>query len=152
MFAVVVVALAAGPLHAQCSVKWIINLPCDAVSSILADQIKNWTTEDCPGNSQKCLYALVSVRDNIFATHTTPVLRFVDDIEFVFRPAESDGCEFSGHSVSRSWYAVLDSGTNYRNMYNLMQGGGLSSTPGFSEFTSDRNCTQYSTAKQLMGL
>ncbi|KAG9349733.1 hypothetical protein JZ751_028181 [Albula glossodonta] len=63
---------------------------------------------------------LLATGENIIATHTTPVLRFVDDIKFVFHPAESDGCIIVGHSVSRSWYAILDSGTNYRNMYNLM--------------------------------
>ncbi|KAI1899390.1 hypothetical protein AGOR_G00061280 [Albula goreensis] len=114
--------------------------------------IQNWTTDHCPGKSQKCLYALISAGEDIIATHTTPVLRFVDDITFVFHPAESDGCIIVGHSVSRSWYAILDSGTNYRNMYNLMTGSGLSLTPGFNEFTSDKNCTQYSTARQLLDL
>ncbi|KAG7467516.1 hypothetical protein MATL_G00154620 [Megalops atlanticus] len=87
---VVLAALAAGPLHAQCSVKWTIRLPCGNVSSLLVDQIKNWTTDDCPGKSQKCLYALISVSDDdIIATHTTPVLQFVDDIKFAFHPEES---------------------------------------------------------------
>ncbi|KAJ8415244.1 hypothetical protein AAFF_G00009420 [Aldrovandia affinis] len=143
---VVLVALAAGTLHVQCFVKWIISLPCGDVASLLVGQINYWTTDDCPGKSQKCLYALISVSDNIIASHKIPVLSFVDDIECVFRPAESDGCVVWGHSVSGSSYAILDLAINYHNMYNLMKGSGLSFTLGF------RNGTQYSTVKQLLGL
>ncbi|XP_073768489.1 uncharacterized protein isoform X4 [Danio rerio] len=105
-------ALAAGPLHAQCAVQWKIGIPCFDVSSLLVNQIKEWSTESCPGTSQRCLY--------------------------------------SGRSVSRSWYAILDSGTNYLNMYNLMRGSGLSSSPDFSESTSDRLCTQFSSTRQKL--
>ncbi|KAK6485194.1 hypothetical protein HHUSO_G13156 [Huso huso] len=141
-------ALAAGPLHAQCSVKWTLSVPCMNVSSLLVAQINEWETEDCPGKSQKCLYSIVAVGDNeLLATHTTPLMKFVDDIKFTFNSREKDNCEVLGQSVSRSWYAILDSGTNYCNMYNLMNGSGLRLTPGFNEYTSDSNCTQYSTAK-----
>ncbi|KAI4872348.1 hypothetical protein NFI96_016871 [Prochilodus magdalenae] len=144
-------ALAAGPLHAQCSVIWTINIPCFDASSLLVNQIKGWTTESCPPKSQKCLYSLVAVNgDDIVATHTTPVMRFVDDITFNFSTPNADSCEIQGHSTSRSWYAIFDSGTNYLNMHNLMRGSGLSSSPTFTESTTDRVCTQYSSTRQKL--
>ncbi|KAL7865537.1 hypothetical protein SRHO_G00107840 [Serrasalmus rhombeus] len=144
-------ALAVGPLHAQCSVMWSIHIPCFDASSLLVNQIKEWTTESCPPKSQKCLYSLVAVNgDDIVATHTTPVMRFVDDITFNFSSSNADSCEIKGHSISHSWYAILDSGTNYLNMYNLMRGSGLSSSPTFIESTSDRVCTQYSSTRHKL--
>ncbi|KAK2905360.1 hypothetical protein Q8A67_007159 [Cirrhinus molitorella] len=146
-------ALAAGPLHAQCFVEWKIGIPCFDVSSLLVNQIKEWSTETCPGKSQRCLYSLVSVNaDDITATHTTPVMRFVDDITFNLTSPDPDSCDVQGRSVSRSWYAILDSGTNYMNMYNLMRGSGLSSSPSFTESTSDRLCTQFTSTRQKLSL
>lgn len=147
----VLCALAAGPLHAQCSAIWSINIPCFDASSLLVNQIKEWTTESCPPKSQKCLYSLVAINgDDIVATHTTPVMKFVDDITLNFSSPSADSCEIQGHSNSRSWYAMFDSGTNYLNMYNLMRGSGLSSSPSFTESTSDRVCTQYSSTRQKL--
>ncbi|XP_073768487.1 uncharacterized protein isoform X2 [Danio rerio] len=144
-------ALAAGPLHAQCAVQWKIGIPCFDVSSLLVNQIKEWSTESCPGTSQRCLYSLVSVNtEDISATHTTPVMGFVDEISFNLSSPDPDSCDVQGRSVSRSWYAILDSGTNYLNMYNLMRGSGLSSSPDFSESTSDRLCTQFSSTRQKL--
>ncbi|KAG9271530.1 hypothetical protein AMEX_G14461 [Astyanax mexicanus] len=144
-------ALAAGPLHAQCFTTWSISIPCFDASSLLVNQIKEWTTDSCPPKSQKCLYSLVAVNgDNIVATHTTPLMRFVDDITLNFSSPNADSCEIQGHSNSRSWYAMFDSGTNYLNMYNLMRGSGLFSSPSFTESTSDRVCTQYSSTRQKL--
>lgn len=144
-------ALAAGPLHAQCAVEWKIGVPCFDVSSLLVNQIKEWSTETCPGTSQRCRYALISVNaEDITATHTTPVMRFVDDVTFNLSSPHPDTCDVQGRSVSRSWYAMLDSGTNYLNMYNLMKGSGLSSSPSFTESTSDRLCTQFSSTQQTL--
>ncbi|MCJ8732682.1 hypothetical protein PDJAM_G00214200 [Pangasius djambal] len=140
--------LAAGPLHAHCSVTWSVNIPCFDASSLLVNQIKEWATESCPPKSQKCLYSLVSViGDDIIATRASPVMRFTDDITFNFSSTSTDSCEIQGHSTSRSWYTILDSGSNYVNMYNLMRGSGLSSSPSFTESTSDRRCTQYSSTR-----
>ncbi|KAK7153604.1 hypothetical protein R3I94_007101 [Phoxinus phoxinus] len=144
-------ALAAGPLHAQCAVEWKLDITCFDVSSLLVNQIKEWSTETCHGKSQRCLYSLVSVNtEDITATHTTPVMRFVDDITFNLSSPDPDTCDVQGRSISRSWYAILDSGTNYLNMYNLMRGSGLSSSPTFTESTSDRLCTQFSSTRQTL--
>lgn len=147
----VLCALAAGPLHAQCTVEWEIGIPCFDVSSLLVNQIKEWSTASCPGKSQRCLYSLISVNaEDITATHTTPVMRFVDDITFNLSSPHPDACDVQGRSVSRSWYAMFDSGTNYLNMYNLMRGSGLSSSSSFTESTSDRLCTQFSSTREKL--
>ena len=49
-----------------------------------------------------------------------------------------------GFSTSETWYAVLDYGTNYCNLHNLVDGAKIdTSTYGFKEQTSDSQCTQY---------
>ena len=50
---------------------------------------------------------------------------------------------FQGYSTSDLWYAILDMGTNYCNIRNLMDGTGMSASNGFTEDTSDSQCTQY---------
>ena len=46
-------------------------------------------------------------------------------------------------SSSDLWYAILDYGTNYCNLRNLIDGAGLSSGGSFQEVTSTSVCTQY---------
>mmetsp|Transcript_20520 Transcript_20520/g.33725 ORF Transcript_20520/g.33725 Transcript_20520/m.33725 type:complete len:81 (+) Transcript_20520:57-299(+) len=66
---------------------------------------------------------------------------------FLFSP-KGDGimCEVEGHSSSDTWYAVLDNGTNYCNLHNLVEAAELE----FKEWTSDSVCTQYSSADCLV--
>ena len=52
------------------------------------------------------------------------------------------GCEVEAVSSSQTWYAVLDNGTNYCNIRNLVQATQLD----FKETTSDNVCTQFSSA------
>jgi len=49
------------------------------------------------------------------------------------------------HSISET-LSLLDYGTNYCNLFNLMDGSGLVNDPSFSEDTNDRICTQRSSA------
>lgn len=60
---------------------------------------------------------------------------------------DANQCIVSGFSKSKVWYAVLDYGTNYCNMRNLIDGTGLSDRKDFTEATDDSICTQYSSAK-----
>merc|ERR1712110_237738 len=75
---------------------------------------------------QNCLYKYLSVDDDgtLRGKHATPVKRYND-------------------SMSDLWYAVLDFGTNYCNLRNLLDGTGLSDSNGFVEKTSNADCTQY---------
>ena len=91
-------------------------------------------------------------------THTTPIARYVDDLTFTFIPG--DGClvdvrnykslkffilKIQAYSQSET-LSLLDYGTNYCNLFNLMDGSGLVNDPSFSEDTSNSICTQWSTA------
>jgi hypothetical protein len=48
-----------------------------------------------------------------------------------------------GYSKSDLWYAILDYGTNYCNLDNLITGAALDKSNGYVETTSDSVCTQY---------
>lgn len=58
------------------------------------------------------------------ATHETPVKHYVDDLTFTFKQNGAD-CNVDGSSSSETWYAVLDFGTNYCNLNNLITGNFL---------------------------
>jgi hypothetical protein len=57
-----------------------------------------------------------------------------------------NSCTVDGYSTSELWYAILDYGTNYCNLHNIVTGAGLDKVYSFSEKTSDSDCTQYSSA------
>ncbi|XP_067291145.1 uncharacterized protein [Pseudorasbora parva] len=139
----------AGPLHAQCKVEWYFSLPCSSVYEALVTQIKKWrTVSTCAMGGEKCLYKLQSASVHfISAKHTTPVKKYVDDINFrLVSYGFFTHCHVSAMSVSETWYVVTDHGTNYCNLYNLIEGSGLTESPGYKEITSDFLCTQRSSA------
>jgi len=142
------------PWHASCKIEWQFSENCNDVRNRIIRQIDNWqgdalcptTSPSCPELpcGQNCLYELTKSTENeIYGTHTTPVARYVDDISFKLR-SNSGGCTVNAKSSSQTWYAVLDKGTNYCNLRNLIDGSGLSSVNGFTETTRDKICTQYS--------
>uniref|UniRef100_A0A3P9KVF5 Uncharacterized protein n=1 Tax=Oryzias latipes TaxID=8090 RepID=A0A3P9KVF5_ORYLA len=138
-----------GPLHAQCKVEWYFGIPCRAVYESLVSQIKKWRSmSGCVTGGQRCLYKLQSASVHfISAKHTTPVKGSVDDINFRLVPfLFFSFCHVSAMSVSESWYAVRDHGTNYCNLYNLIEGSGLTESRGYREVTSEFFCTQRSSA------
>ncbi|KAI7792696.1 uncharacterized protein LOC130547423 [Triplophysa rosa] len=138
----------AGPLHAQCKVEWYFGLPCRSVYEALVTQIKKWrTASTCATGGQKCLYKLQSASVHfISAKHTAAVKKYVEDINFRLVSYGFFHCRVSAMSVAETWYAVTDHGTNYCNLYNLMEGSGLIEAPGYKEITSDFLCTQRSSA------
>ncbi|XP_013410736.1 uncharacterized protein LOC106173937 [Lingula anatina] len=136
-----------GPLHASCKATWTFGEGCADVNKALVDQINKWKGPDgCKNGGEKCLYALKSSSaTEIKATHETPKKHYVDDVSFEFSGSGSS-CTVKGYSTSETWYAVLDYGTNYCNMFNLIQGAGLDKVSGYKEETSDSICTQRSSA------
>lgn len=141
------------PIHASCRIVWDFNQPCSNVKQKIVRQIDAWkgdrlcptTSPSCPKLpcGQDCLYDLVSMEgSSIKATHKTPVARYIDDIDFSF---EDNGrrCKVQAFSSSRIWYALMDLGTNYCNLRNLIDGTGLSRSSGFVENTRNKICTQY---------
>lgn len=139
---------ATNPLHASCTVDWKFPaMTCDNVKMKLINQIKTWTSdENCKNGGEKCLYTLVSDSGNTLkAKHQTPVKKYTDDLTFTFNNANPN-CNVQGYSTSETWYAVLDQGTNYCNLRNLITGSGLNNVTGSTETTSNHRCTQYSSA------
>ncbi|XP_075903525.1 uncharacterized protein LOC142902395 [Nelusetta ayraudi] len=138
-----------GPLHAQCKVEWYFATSCRAVSDSLVSQIRKWTSmAGCSMGGQKCLYKLRSASTHfVAATHTTPFKGYRDELNFQLTSYNFfTCCHVSAMSVSENWYVVRDQGTNYCNLYNLMEGSGLTEARGYKEVTSDFLCTQRSTA------
>ncbi|XP_054593644.2 uncharacterized protein [Nothobranchius furzeri] len=139
----------AGPLHAQCKVEWYFGIPCQLVSEALVSQINQWRTlSSCTTGGQRCLYKLQSASVHfIAAKHKSPVQGYEDVItlRLVSRNFFSC-CHVSAMSVSESWFVIRDHGTNYCNLYNLMEGSGLTQVRGYEEVTSEFLCTQRSTA------
>ncbi|XP_064607023.1 uncharacterized protein LOC135471644 [Liolophura sinensis] len=135
------------PFHASCSVTWTFGVPCSSVSNKILNQIHKWSgPENCENGGEKCLYSLVNnSTSEIKAKHETPVKHYVDDLTFSLSPG-GNKCNVKGFSTSETFYAVLDYGTNYCNLHNLVTGSGLNQTTGYTEATSDTICTQYSSA------
>uniref|UniRef100_A0A3Q4ASB0 Uncharacterized protein n=1 Tax=Mola mola TaxID=94237 RepID=A0A3Q4ASB0_MOLML len=138
----------AGPLHAQCKVEWYLGIPCKVVYESLVSQIKKWATmAGCTMGGQRCLYKLQSASIHfISAKHTSPFKKYVDNINF--RLTSYHFFTYCHISVGfrSTWYAIRDHGTNYCNLYNLMEGSGLTEAGGYKEVTSDFLCTQRSSA------
>lgn len=154
------------PIHASCKLEWVFSATsCDVVQTKLLKQINAWKGKDnCDGGGEKCLYSLVSSSPSqIMATHSTPEKKYVDSLTMSFssnallQPVDSrvstfqkiqspSHCHVMAQSRSNVWYALLDFGTNYCNLHNLVVGSGLSNVTGFIEKTSDSVCTQYSSS------
>lgn len=142
------------PLHASCQIGWEFERDCNDIKSGLINQMNAWrgdstcgtVSESCPDLpcGQNCLYEYINEEGNkIFGAHLTPVKRYRDSFNFEFNQ-EGAVCKVNGFSSSDLWYAVLDYGTNYCNLRNLVDGAGLSNYQGFKETTSGSVCTQYS--------
>merc|ERR1712203_65380 len=143
------------PWHASCEVKWTIPSSCEQFKTKIINQMDAWkgeelcppVSEDCPTLpcGQRCLYNFTSYDDlTIIGTHQTPKHRFTDDLTFLLSDMDSSRCSVEATSNSRLSYAVLDFGTNYCNLRNLVEGAGISSLESFEEETEDSICTQYS--------
>ncbi|RUS80634.1 hypothetical protein EGW08_011584 [Elysia chlorotica] len=133
------------PLHASCKLDWNVGADCGTAADKLLKQIDAWSGDDC-GTSEKCLYSLEHFDGTtLLAKHETPQKHYVDNLKMVFT-SNGSNCAIHGESSSELWYAVLDYGTNYCNLHNLITGSQLDQTTGFSESTNNWKCTQYSSA------
>jgi len=116
----------------------------------IVSQMQAWEGPDgCASGGERCLYQLERASGNtVMGTHATPVAHYVDELKMVFvNGTNNNTCRMQGYSRSKTWYAYLDSGTNYCNMRNLISGAGLDSNDtAFTEETNDGICTQYSSA------
>merc|ERR1719492_676889 len=130
------------PLHASCSVKWTLSESCATAQQKIIDQMNLWDNEDCgptddnKPHGQKCLYHHTGTEGyTTTGTHTTPIHRYVDDLTFKFEN-QDNGCLIDANSISET-LSYLDFGTNYCNLFNLMDGSGLTQDNGYTEDTND---------------
>ena len=133
-----------GPVHASCHIQIDFNsTSCADVATALkkaGDAMSDFKCTGPKGNGEKCGYAITTATAaEVKGTHKTPVHKYTDDISFALSGSGA-GCSAKAFSTSETWYAVLDQGTNYCNLHNLVAATGLA----FGETTSDSICTQYS--------
>lgn len=128
-------------LHAECRLWWTVSDSCSDASSQISGAVKKMSgLSNCVG--EKCGYTLESVNATyLSAYHVTPVHHYRDDITMTFTQSGSS-CQVDAFSTSTIWYAVLDDGTNYCNLRNLIEATDLT----FTQKIDTSDCTQYSTA------
>ncbi|OWF35756.1 uncharacterized protein LOC110442542 [Mizuhopecten yessoensis] len=139
-----------GPAHASCKAQWTVGMACSQVETALLNQIQTWSgPENCKSGpiNEKCLYVLKSNSEGVIKlTHETPLKHYIDDVSFTLKSQGDASCQLGGYSTAETWYAVLDQGTNYCNMFNLLEGASLTTAAGYTETASDASCTQRSSA------
>ncbi|CAM9578034.1 unnamed protein product, partial [Phaeothamnion confervicola] len=136
------------PLHASCrGVVW--DFPeddCETVGEALVAAAAAMRGFDGCGDGEKCGYDVMQDPSDdgaLVGTHETPKAHYVDDLHVKLQPRGDGGCRTMASSVSRTFYAILDQGTNYCSLSNWAEAAGLT----YEESgVSDDNCTQYSTA------
>lgn len=145
--AMAVTTMALYPFHASCKIDWTFEGgSCANVNQAIMAQMKKWESADnCQSGGEKCLYMLrTHSPTEIKGTHETPKKHYIDDLSFTFtEDKQFHVCRVHGYSTSETWYAYLDFGTNYCNLHNLITGAGLDKASGYSETTSNSQCTQY---------
>ncbi|XP_042856690.1 uncharacterized protein LOC122243259 [Penaeus japonicus] len=134
------------PSHASCRVDWVFGKSCSIVKSKLIDQIKSWDHDDC-SLKQQCNYEYLGEDGNVIrGLHITPLLKFEDKLNFTFN-SRSEGCHVTGASESGVSFAVIDFGTNYCNLRNLVIGSRLDENDSYyRENSTNKVCTMYSIA------
>ena len=102
-----------------------------------------------PGSNGGCVVSVSEINDTFFFNFgaRTIDINFGLSVSLLNKRIKRFSLSLSftqGFSTSETWYAVLDDGTNYCNLYNLVDGSSLRLSPGFKETTDDSSCTQYS--------
>ena len=110
-------------LHANCALSWNFAGTCDNAYNTLQNTLTNF--KDPAGGN----YAIVQKNSpsSIWVTRTTPVKKYVDDIEFTVGSNVSGSCTMSAKSRSQS-LSYYDYSTNYCNMFNVIRTSGLKYT------------------------
>ena len=108
-------------LHAHCAMEVTFSDSVTNTHAKFTNLLKNFND---PSNG---IYAIHSDSGSmLWATRTTPVKHYVDDVEFTFT-ADGDKTKISAKSRSQS-LSYYDYDTNYCNMYNVIRSAGGSFT------------------------
>ncbi|KAG0715514.1 hypothetical protein GWK47_001300 [Chionoecetes opilio] len=135
------------PSHASCQVDWVFGKECYTVKDRLIKQMELWSSDQCSAK-QQCRYKYEGEKgDTILGSHTTPVLSFVDNLNFTLTDVSSGTCKVKAFSESGASYAVIDFGGNYCNLRNLVIGSKLDENDEkYKENSTNSVCTMYSIA------
>ncbi|CAE1326815.1 unnamed protein product [Acanthosepion pharaonis] len=134
------------PSHASCAIEWTFKSNCTSIGNKIEHQFEKWSTNVCKEGKMKCMYKLTYFNESLIeGTHTTPKMHFVDSLNFHLNKI-NDTCYVKGFSSSDLWFALLDFGTNYCNLHNLITGSGLDKMAGYSESTANAVCTLYTSS------
>ncbi|KAG7283528.1 hypothetical protein CRUP_012588 [Coryphaenoides rupestris] len=119
------------PYQAFCKIMWLVGIPCADVNMAIVTQIKSLDQ-----------YKLgVVTLASVSANHTSVDGTQVEDITFTMRATvDIMGCHIGGSSKSQFWMSRLDNGTNYCNLNRVLQGSGMTTAPGFTEYTNEWLC------------
>ncbi|TNN67479.1 hypothetical protein EYF80_022285 [Liparis tanakae] len=121
---------APSPTQAYCKIVWLLGVPCDQVNMAIVTQVKAMGS-----------YKLGPVTAALIQANHTSSVGQIESVNFtMMATAMSMGCHVEGLSVSAFWFSLLDNGTNYCNLHNVIQGSGLSKAPGFTEYTNEWLC------------
>jgi len=143
----------AGKTRAECLVWWQIeNIGCDVARESIEAKILEWNEAICHEDpDETCWYPKLlesNKEDMIETTHITQLVGPMGPIEdniWIHFSGYNNGASCRVMGLSRSPVGFKwDYGTNYCNMYNLMEGAGLThEAAGFREITSKNICTGY---------
>ena len=103
-------------MHANCVLDADYKQDCTTLYGEYMDKIAEYEN-GCPSNG---IYKFIDAKEDtyIWATRTTPVKKYVDDVAFEFS-ATATGCHVHARSRSQTT-SVYDYATNYCNMWNPM--------------------------------
>ncbi|XP_067650143.1 uncharacterized protein [Haliotis asinina] len=121
-----------GVPHGSCEVDWTFSMKCSDVNAAIVKQIKAW----------KVNYKLWWSNPTQMKVSRVTSQHFQDDFTFTFEQ-KTNMCKVHGHSEWVTWF-VFDLDNNYCDMFNVLEGAGLVNTAGYTETTSDKICTKYS--------
>ncbi|KAK8407622.1 hypothetical protein O3P69_002279 [Scylla paramamosain] len=135
------------PSHASCQVDWVFGKDCNTVKNRLIHQMKLWSSDQCSAK-QQCRYEYLGEEgDTIRGLHTTPIMSYVDKLNFTLTDGSGDTCQVKAFSESTASYAVIDFGVNYCNLRNLVIGSRLDENDAkYKENSTNAVCTMYSIA------
>lgn len=143
-------------LPAYCSVSWTFGMDCISFRNNLIKQLMKWNGPDnCknekdpshPHSEQNCNYQLVSAStSSVAGFHSSINGQTVDSFTFGLTQ-QSYGCSVNSESHTMDTAEIYDNGRNFCNMWNLVEGSGMSDVPKFSRDSSNRLCTQFTSAK-----
>ncbi|KAK9538620.1 hypothetical protein VZT92_003782 [Zoarces viviparus] len=137
LIASALLAAASAVDQSTCNLIWFFPLPCTEPVSGLVSQVKAWSTKECHGSQEECMYEIIKesstyleVRHTSLSTHKTTEMAF----EFT-PPAGPPFCKVRARSTTMSQNANRPN--EYCLLYDLIHGSGLED---YNEISNEAMC------------